>query len=291
MLFRVGLVTLLLGGGAGRGGRRRRRRADVAGGRRRCSGSSSPPTGSPSSSRVALPRVGAIVGDGWRRRRSAPIWSLTTLLVHLTGGAESAFAFMYILVIVGAAFVLGRGALAGGGGGGRCSTSRDGVGCCSVAAAAHCSFARCAVNAVAFAATGALATRLAVELRRAGEHIASQGLQAARSGGAARGRHPRPDLGPGHRRARRPRRSPSTPRRPRSSDAAASEAIGRPLDEIMPGLAALQASVGRRRALRRGEVGAAASTAARAAHARRVAVAARRLERAHTSGASSTSRI
>ena len=36
---------------------------------------------------------------------------LTTMLVHLTGNAESAFVFMYILVIVGAAFVLPRAAL------------------------------------------------------------------------------------------------------------------------------------------------------------------------------------
>ena len=37
--------------------------------------------------------------------------ALVIPLLLLTGGAESTFAFMYILVIVGAAFVLGRGAL------------------------------------------------------------------------------------------------------------------------------------------------------------------------------------
>ncbi|HEX4460384.1 MAG TPA: ATP-binding protein [Polyangia bacterium] len=97
---------------------------------------------------------------------------LTTFLVHLTGGPESAFAFMYILVIVGAAFLLGRGALA-------------------VTAAAIALYLAealfgdglplrtlirtLAVNGIAFAATGALATRLSAELRRAGESLESQG--------------------------------------------------------------------------------------------------------------------
>ncbi len=99
---------------------------------------------------------------------------LTTMLVHLTGGAESAFAFMYILVVVGAAFVLGRGALVASGA----------AVLLYVAASAGASgvplrtlIRSLAVNTVAFAATGALATRLASELRRAGEHIASQGLK------------------------------------------------------------------------------------------------------------------
>ncbi|MCU1282170.1 MAG: Two-component sensor PilS, partial [bacterium] len=58
---------------------------------------------------LALPRVGQT-----DRLATAQVGSdlvLTTLLVHLTGGADSAFAFMYILVVVGAAFVLGRLAL------------------------------------------------------------------------------------------------------------------------------------------------------------------------------------
>ncbi len=98
---------------------------------------------------------------------------VTTLLVHLTGQSESAFAFMYILVIVGAGFVVRRGALWAAG----------------AAVALHLGDAliggglplrtlvrSLGVNVVAFAATGVLAARLATELRRAGEHIASQGV-------------------------------------------------------------------------------------------------------------------
>ncbi|HEY1584970.1 MAG TPA: ATP-binding protein, partial [Polyangia bacterium] len=109
-----------------------------------------------------------------------------------------------------------------------------------------------AVNAVAFAATGALATRLATELRRAGEHIASQGLKLR-------------DLAALHQDVIRGLTSGlvtvGRDGRVLTFNAAAAEivgrpasdAIGRPLDEIMPGLAALQASVGDG-ALRRGEV-------------------------------------
>ena len=87
--------------------------------------------------------------------------------------------------------------------------------------------------------------------RRRAHRVA--GRQAARPGGAARGRHPRPDLGPGHRRARRAHPDLQRGRGRDHRARAPTAAIGRPLDEIMPGLAALQA-VGRRRraAARRG---------------------------------------
>ena len=258
----------------------------VAGGRRRCSRSSSPPTGSRSCSRWRC--RASRTSSGWRRRRSARDLVLTTLLVHLTGGAESAFAFMYILVIVGAAFVLGRGALVGGGGGGAALRRRR------RRRARRC---RCAtlirslaVNAVAFAATGALATRLAIELRRAGEHIASQGVQAARSGGAARGRHPRPDLGPGHRRARRPH--PHVQRR-RGRDHRAQRRrrrSGGRSTRSCPGWRRCRRRSATR-ALRRGEVTQHVDGGRRAAHARRLAVAAGRLRAGAPSGASSTFRI
>ena len=109
MLFRVGLVTLLLASalvaevGAGADEQTSPIVSDAV------LRSSSPPTGSPSSSRWCC-RASGTSAD-WLACRSAPTWRSTTILVHLTGGAESAFAFMYILVIVGAAFVLGRGAL------------------------------------------------------------------------------------------------------------------------------------------------------------------------------------
>lgn len=174
---------------------------------------------------------------------------LTTILVHLTGGAESAFAFMYILVIVGAAFVLGRTALAAAG-------LAIGLyladGLVAGGLPLRTLIRSLAVNAVAFAATGALATRLAGELRRAGEHIVSQGvilrdlaalhedvIRGLTSGLATVGRDGRI----------------------LTFNNAAAEIIGRPsrevigctLAEVMPRLAALQAGVGDG-ALRRGEV-------------------------------------
>ena len=196
---------------------------------------------------LLLPRVKDV-----RRLAAVQVGSdlvLTTLLVHLTGGAESAFAFMYILVVVGAAFVLGRGALVAAGAAVLLYVG-DGVGASGVPL--RTLIRSLAVNAVAFAATGALATRLATELRRAGEHIASQGIKlrdlaalhqdvirGLTSGLITVGRDGR-ILTFNTAAAEIIRRS-------------AAECIGRPLDEIMPGLAALQASVGDG-ALRRGEV-------------------------------------
>jgi len=174
---------------------------------------------------------------------------LTTLLVHLTGGAESAFAFMYILVVVGAAFVLGRGALVAAGAAVLLYVG-DGVGASGVPL--RTLIRSLAVNAVAFAATGALATRLATELRRAGEHIASQGIKlrdlAALHQDVIRG------LTSGLVTVGRDGRILTfNTAAAEIVGRSAGECIGRPLDEIMPGLAALQASVGDG-ALRRGEV-------------------------------------
>ncbi len=174
---------------------------------------------------------------------------LTTLLVHLTGGAESAFAFMYILVVVGAAFVLGRGALWAAAAAVLFYLA-DGIGFSS--GPLRTLIRSLAVNAVAFAATGLLATRLATELRRAGEQIASQGLKlrdlatlhqdvirGLTSGLVTVGRDGR-ILTLNHAASEIIGRS-------------AADAVGRPLVDVMPGLAALQASVGDA-ALRRGEV-------------------------------------
>jgi two-component system sensor histidine kinase PilS (NtrC family) len=108
----------------------------------------------------------------------------TTALVHLTGDVESVFAFMYLIVIVGASLLHPRGALA--------ATVAAvllyaGVvlghawlpfGVRPAATVPLRALVRAlAINGVAFAATGALAGRLAVELSRASERIASQGLQ------------------------------------------------------------------------------------------------------------------
>jgi two-component system, NtrC family, sensor histidine kinase PilS len=197
---------------------------------------------------VLLPRVQHV-----GRLATAQVGSdlvLTTILVHLTGGAESTFAFMYILVIVGAAFVLGRGALVASAAAVALYLA-EGVGGSGVPL--RTLIRSLSVNAVAFAATGALATRLATELRRAGEHIASQGLKlrdlAALHQDVIRG------LTSGLVTAGRDgliltfnAAAAEIIGRP------AAEAIGRPLTEIMPGLAALQATVGDG-ALRRGEIG------------------------------------
>jgi len=111
---------------------------------------------------------------------------LATLLVHYTGGAESGFVFMYLLLIVASSFVLGGGSI--------------GVAVAAVVLYAGLLFLRrfevlatygqpygagttaetlrvAAINAVAFMATGMLGARLAVELRRAGERAESQGVR------------------------------------------------------------------------------------------------------------------
>lgn len=174
---------------------------------------------------------------------------LTTLLVHLTGGAESAFAFMYILVIVGAAFVLGRGALWAAG---AAVLLYVGAGLVDPGVPLRTLIRSLGVNAVAFAATGVLATRLSAELRRAGERLASQGailrdlaalhedvIRGLTSGLVTVGRdgvvltfnNAAADL----------------------IGRAAHDAVGRPLADVMPGLAALQETLGDG-ALKRGEV-------------------------------------
>src|SRR4051794_34257701 len=104
MLFRVGVVTFLLGATF---------MSELAA-----------PGGEPTSPRVTtlLGLIAAtygvtIVFAVWLQRTTqvgrlaiaqvALDLFLTTALVHLTGGVESGFAFMYLLVIVSASFVLG----------------------------------------------------------------------------------------------------------------------------------------------------------------------------------------
>jgi two-component system, NtrC family, sensor histidine kinase PilS len=246
MLFRVGLVTLLLASALV---------AEVGA-----------PLGTEASP-VVLPLLGLIVATYGltivfalvlQRTRKVPQLAaaqvgsdllLTTILVHLTGGAESAFAFMYILVIVGAAFVLGRPALVAAA---LAIALYLADGLVAGGLPLRTLIRSLAVNAVAFAATGALATRLAGELRRAGEHIVSQGvilrdlaalhedvIRGLTSGLATLGRDGRI----------------------LTFNNAAAEIIGRPASEVvghtladvMPRLAALQAGVGDA-ALRRAEV-------------------------------------
>jgi two-component system, NtrC family, sensor histidine kinase PilS len=96
---------------------------------------------------------------------------LTTALVHLTGNAESGFVFMYILVIVGAAFVLPRAALPTAA---AAIALYLGDGLLAQNLPLRALIRTLAVNAIAFAATAALAARLAIELRRAGEKLVSQ---------------------------------------------------------------------------------------------------------------------
>ncbi len=96
---------------------------------------------------------------------------LATALVYFTGGVESGFTFMYLILIVASSFVLGPGAIWAAG--------------AAIALYAGMAMIRpapdtvriVAINAVAFAATGLLGARLAVELRRAGERAESQSVR------------------------------------------------------------------------------------------------------------------
>jgi two-component system sensor histidine kinase PilS (NtrC family) len=110
---------------------------------------------------------------------------LTTALVHLTGGVESGFAFMYLLVIVWSSFVLEQSAIGTAAAAvalyaGVVALRRAGLLPLEGAAGAmplRDALRAIGVNAVAFAATGVLASRLSIELRRAGESLESQGLR------------------------------------------------------------------------------------------------------------------
>ncbi|HZS38228.1 MAG TPA: PAS domain-containing protein, partial [Polyangia bacterium] len=110
----------------------------------------------------------------WAALQVAADLLLTTALVRFTGGADSGFVFMYLLVVIGASFVLGgRGALAASG-----AAVALYLGASLPAELPMRNLVRVlTVNAVAVAATGALGARLAVELTRAREHIASQGVR------------------------------------------------------------------------------------------------------------------
>jgi two-component system sensor histidine kinase PilS (NtrC family) len=196
---------------------------------------------------IALPRMHRVAA--FAEAQVGADLVLATLLVHVSGGAESGFVFMYILVIVGGAFVLGRGALI-----------------TTVAAVAlyvadglvnnnlplRTLIRTLAVNSVAFAATGMLATRLSTELRRAGEHIAYQGMRLR-------------DLAALHQDVVRGLTSglvtvgldlhiiTFNKSAAEITGIAPAHAIGRRADEVMPGLGALFAAAGDG-ALRRGEI-------------------------------------
>jgi len=104
---------------------------------------------------------------------------MTTALVYLTGGAESGFAFMYVLVIVGASFVLdGRAILVAVAAVlllGAVSALPYVLGMPATAGHIRETVRTFGYNAVSFAATGALAGRLTVELQRASESATSTG--------------------------------------------------------------------------------------------------------------------
>ncbi len=111
---------------------------------------------------------------------------ISTTLVHLTGGTESVFSFIYLLAIVGASMVLsGPGALIATGAAvllysAMIFARRDGL-LATMGQAGELPLRELVrsliANAVAFVATGALAAFLGHDLRRATERIASQGVR------------------------------------------------------------------------------------------------------------------
>jgi two-component system sensor histidine kinase PilS (NtrC family) len=186
---------------------------------------------------------------------------LTTALLHLTGGNESGFAFMYLITVVSASFVVERSAVA---------TSLVAVALFGLMMVLRGygllpSLERVqpiplkellrtvAVNGVAIVATGFLAGRLAIELKRAGERIETQGTRLA-------------NLATLHADVIRCLTSGLVTVDKRgvviTFNAAAAEilalpaerAVGRPIAELMPSLAPLLASVSNDSPLRRSEV-------------------------------------
>jgi two-component system sensor histidine kinase PilS (NtrC family) len=195
-----------------------------------------------------------------RARRVGPLaWAqlatdlaTETTLVALTGGADSPFGFLFVLIIVAASFVVGARAL-------------------WVAAAAIALHAlvlalspsatggaiallrQLAYNAVSFAAAGLLAARLAGEASRASEREASTGMQLR-------------DLATVHADVIRCLTSGlvtvTTDGVVLTMNQAAGEilgiapgrALGRSIDEVMPGLRALTLDIDDRARVRRGEI-------------------------------------
>jgi two-component system sensor histidine kinase PilS (NtrC family) len=168
--------------------------------------------------------------------------ALTTALVHFTGGVESVFAFMYILIIVAASLMNPRAALVTAGGAVLLYAGALGL-WWEPAMPLRTLLRALSINAVAFAATGVLAARLAVELKRAGERLAHQGVMLR-------------DLAALHEDVIRCLTSGlvtlSDEQRVITLNAAAREilgvddsrAIGREIDEVMPGMRALLRSAG-----------------------------------------------
>lgn len=186
---------------------------------------------------------------------------LTTALVHLTGGFESGFAFMYLITVVSASFVIERSALATALTavalyGAMIALRRLGVlpSLEPVQPALLKEVLRVvAVNGVAIVATGLLAGRLAIELKRAGERIETQGTRLA-------------NLATLHADVIRCLTSGLVTVDNRgvviTFNAAAAEilglaaerAVGRPIGELMPSLVPLLASVADDSPLRRSEI-------------------------------------
>jgi two-component system sensor histidine kinase PilS (NtrC family) len=100
---------------------------------------------------------------------------LTTALVHLTGAVDSGFAFMYLLTVVSASFVIERSALFTA----IAAVALYGADIAISPAPLKEMLRVVGVNAVAFVATGLLAARLAVELSQARGRIERQGVRIA----------------------------------------------------------------------------------------------------------------
>ncbi len=109
-----------------------------------------------------------------------------TVLIHVTDGVDSEFVFLYLLVIVGASSVLSRATLPTGAAAmvlylALAIAGREGWLPLPTTALEHAPpsllMRTLAVNLVAILATAVLASRLAVELRRAGENLVEQGAR------------------------------------------------------------------------------------------------------------------
>jgi two-component system sensor histidine kinase PilS (NtrC family) len=202
--------------------------------------------------------------DGALRRISTAQVSadllLTTALVHLTGGFDSGFVFMYLLVIVSASFVMGRSAMWTAAGAlvlyaGLLAARRflPLLGQAPSSLPLKDLVRTTTVNGVAFLATGVLSARLSVELRSAGEQIVSQDTRLR-------------DLAALHADVIRSLTSGlvtlSREGTITTYNAAAAEilgvpptaAVGRPLDQVLPELPPVIRPLGERASLRRSEI-------------------------------------
>jgi len=251
MLFRIAVVTVLLG-------------ANVV------SEIAAPPEQTQVISTRGFVLLGLIAGTYaltivfalWlqRARRVGPLaWAqlatdlaTETTLVALTGGADSPFGFLFVLIIVAASFVVGGRALWVAGAAITLHAlvlALSPMGAGGVIAVLR----QFAYNAVSFAAAGLLAARLAGEATRASEREASTGMQLR-------------DLATVHADVIRCLTSGlvtvTSDGVVLTMNQAAGEilgiapgrALGRSIDEIMPGLRALTVELDGRTRVRRGEI-------------------------------------